>query len=66
MSPYYPPGSEESCYKEDKPHFTSAEELSAHQAENLRAAIGDDLFYWLGRKAMEDSSERRKKIVKSG
>jgi len=56
MSPFYPPGSENDETLEDRPHFRSPEEMAQHQAENLRRALGDELWRWL-----EEMTERRKK-----
>ena len=47
MSPFYPPGSENDETLEDRPHFSGPDEVAQHQAENLRQAIGDELWEWL-------------------
>ncbi|MBW1730031.1 MAG: hypothetical protein JRH08_00870 [Deltaproteobacteria bacterium] len=48
MSPYYDYAlSTEGLEPEPGPHFSGADEVAAHQAENLRRAIGDELWEWL-------------------
>ena len=55
MSPFYPPGRE--CEgPDDSPHFTDPEEIARHQAENLRRALGEELYGWL-----EEQSENHTK-----
>ena len=57
MSPFYPPGSENDETLEDRPHFSGPDEVARHQAENLRQAIGDELWEWLCE--MEIKMERK-------
>lgn len=57
MSPFYAPGSEDDKAVEDRPHFRSPEEVARHQAENLRQAIGDELWEWL-KEITEGRNER--------
>jgi len=48
-----------------KPVFSSPDELARHQAENLRRAIGDELWEWLERKEEEvkgGNSEELKRV----
>ena len=43
---------------EGRPHFASAEDLARHQAENLRAALGEEVWNCLeeiGRRRMKNS-----------
>jgi len=47
MSPFYPPGSENDETLEDRPHFSGPDEVAQHQAENLRRALGEELWRWL-------------------
>lgn len=47
MSPFYPPGSENDETVEDQPHFSGPDEVAQHQAENLRRALGEELWRWL-------------------
>ena len=46
MSPYHPPGTE-GLEAEPGPHFSGPDEVAAHQAENMRKALGNELWEWL-------------------
>lgn len=56
MSPFYPPGRECEGPDDDRPHFTDPKEIARHQAENLRRALGEELYGWL-----EEQSENHTK-----
>ena len=56
MSPFYPPGTECEGPDDDRPHFTDPKEIARHQAENLRRALGEELYGWL-----EEQSENHTK-----
>jgi len=56
MSPFYAPGSRDDEAVEDRSHFESPEEIARHQAENLRRALGEELYQWL-----EEQSENHSK-----
>jgi len=55
VSPFYPPGTQPEG-TDDSPYFKSLEELAHHQEENLRLALGDELYEW-----MEECGEKGNK-----